>query len=331
MKKHLENTRQSWMSDPTLVHTKSSSSTPQITLSDHNLMMLKADSEHPLITRITNLFAARTRMTPSQHTNMRWFFHYVFHPPALACFLIGFFGLLSVEIQLLALGPLVSASRAKATSAVSDFSNTIANSINQSMYNQSSSYANDINDKVDLIQTTINDGVFGWVNGSTTTINTTINNFYTQVQNLVATVFNGTILETPAQDFLQCFIGTKVDALEDALTFLHNNLNVDMPRVNLDVLILSPQSINEAVAPIASAATGGGSSNNQGILGRAVAAYEKSLRKERFMFSIFMGIWGVVVLMAICGILWRRRTGKQRNLSVRTMKFMQRPKKQNKR
>ena len=304
MKKHLENTRQSWMSDPTLVHARPSPSAPQITLSDHNLMMLKADSEHPLITRFTNLFAARTGMTRSQHINMRWFFHYVFHPPALACFLIGFFGLLSVEIQLLALGPLVSASRAKAASAVSDFSNTIANSINQSMYNQSSSYANDINVKVDLVQSTINDGVFGWVNGTTTTLNTTLNDFYTQVQNLVATVFNGTILETPAQDFLQCFIGNKVDAIENALTFLHNNLNVDIPRVSPDVLVLSPQSINEATTPIAAAAIGGGSSNDQGVLGRLVATYEQSLKKERVMFGIFMGLWAVVVLMAICVILW---------------------------
>ena len=304
MKKNLERTRQAWMLDPTLVYTKSSSSAPQITLSDHNLMMLRLTSEHPLITKYTNLLATRTGMTPSQHINLRWFFHYVFHPPALACFLIGFFGLLSVEIQLLALGPVVSTARATTAGAVSDFSNTIANSINQSMYNQSSFYANDINAKVDTVQTTINNGVFGWVNGTTTTLNTTINDFYTEVQNLVATVFNGTILETPANEFLRCFIGNKVADIEDALTFLHNNLVVNIPRVNDDILVLSPDSVNEATAPIAAAAVGGGSNDGQGILERLVATYEQSLKKERVMFSIFMGLWGVVVFMAICVILW---------------------------
>ena len=304
MKNHLENTRQAWMSDPTLVHIKSSASIPQITLSDHNLMMLRVNSEHPLITKYTNLFAIRTGMTPSQHINMRWFFHYIFHPPALACFLIGFFGLLSVEVQLLALGPLVSASRAKVASAVSDFSKTIANSINQTMYNQSSAYANDINSKVNAVQTTINNGVFGWVNGTTTTLNTTLNDFYTEVQNLVTTVFNGTILEAPALEFLQCFIGNKVDDIEEALTFLHNNLVVNIPLVNSDILVLSPRFVDEATAPIAAAAIGGGASDDQGILGRLVATYEQSLRKERMMFAIFIGLWGVVVLMAICIILW---------------------------
>ncbi|KAF8813867.1 hypothetical protein BYT27DRAFT_7250747 [Phlegmacium glaucopus] len=304
MKRHLEYTRQAWTSDPTLVNTMSSPSAPQITLSDHNLMMLQANSEHPLVTKIVNLFATRTGLSPSQHINMRWFFHYVFHPPALACFLIGFFGLLSVEVQLLALGPLVATSESRAASAVSDFSNIIANSINQTMYNQSSFYANSINSKVDAVQTTINDGVFGWVNGSTTTLNTTINDFYTEVQNLVATVFNGTILETPANDFLQCFIGSKVDAIENALTFLHNNLNINIPRVRPDVLVISSQSVNEATAPIAAAAIGGGANDNQGIVGRLVTTYEQALKKERVMFAIFMGLWGVVVLMAIFVILW---------------------------
>ena len=187
------------------------------------------------------------------------------------------------------------------------------------MYNQSSTYANDINSRVSTVQTTINSGVFGWVNGSTTTLNTTLNDFYTEVQNLVATVFNGTILEAPANEFLQCFIGNKVDDIEDALTFLHNNLVVNMPLVNSDILVLSPESVNEATAPIAAAAIGGGTSDNQGILGRLIATYEQSLKKERIMFAIFMGLWGVVVLMAICVILWHsygkaymHRRGRQR-------------------
>ena len=304
MKKNLRRTRQAWMTDPAVVYTKSSSSAPQVTLSDHNLMMLRATSEHPLIAKYTNICANLIGMTPSQHNNLRWFFHYVFHPPALACFLIGFFGLLSVEIQLLALGPVLSTAQATTAVAVSDFSNTIANSINQSMYNQSSFYANGINAKVNTVQTTINDGVFGWVNGTTTTLNTTINTFYTEVQNLVATVFNGTILEAPANEFLQCFIGNKVADVEDALTFLHNNLVVNIPRVNDDILVLSPDSVNEATAPIAAAAVGGGSNGNEGILGRLVATYETSLKKERVMFSIFMGLWGIVVFMALCVIIW---------------------------
>lgn len=304
MKQHLEYTRQAWLTDPTIYHTKPTQSTPTVTLTDHNLLVLQANGAHPLLTRIANNLSARLRMSPSQHIHLQWFFHYVFHPPALACFLIGFFGLLSVQLQLIAIGPLEAKYQARAASSVSDFSNLIATSINDSMYNQSSFYANDVNGRVDVIQNSINNGLFGWVNGTTSTLNDTLVAFYDDIQNAVSTVFNGTILESPAQEFIKCFIGSKVDALEEALTFLNQNLNVQMPRINQSVLVLSPADVNEATQPIATAAIGDGSDNKQGVIGRLINTYVNSLKKERIMFAIFMGLWGFVVLMALAVIFW---------------------------
>lgn len=157
---------------------------------------------------------------------------------------------------------------------------------------------------MDAIQSTINDGVFGWVNGTTTTLNDTINAFYDDIQNAVNTVFNGSIFESPVNDFIKCFIGSKVDAIEEALTFLHDNLHVDIPRVNETVLILSPDSVNEVSQPIASAAIGGGSGDSDGLIGKLVNSYTASLKKERVMFAIFMALWGVVVLMGLSVIFW---------------------------
>lgn len=305
MMAHLQYTRQAWITDPTVYHTKSTSSTPEVVLSDHNLLVLQADMHHPLITRIINNLSARFHLTTAQHINMRWFFHYIFHPPALACFLIGFFGLLSVELQLLALGPLSAQFSDRVAATTNDFSTTIATALNASMFNQSSAYANDINSRVDVIQSTINDGLFGWVNDTTTTINNTVNAFYTDIQNAVTILFNGTFFEAPAQDFIQCFIGSKVNDIEIALTFLHNNLQVNMPRVNESVLVLSQNSVDEITQPIARAAVGSGNSGSDtGFVGKLIATYEASLKKERTMFAVFMGIWGIVVLMAICILLW---------------------------
>ncbi|KII92838.1 hypothetical protein PLICRDRAFT_102852 [Plicaturopsis crispa FD-325 SS-3] len=304
LKRHLQYTREAWVSDPTMYHSGPAQGTPTVTLSDHNLLMLQASGAHPLLTRIANTLAAKLRLSPSQHTHLQWFFHYIFHAPALACFLIGFFGLLSVQLQLIAIGPLEAKYTKQAAASVSDFSNTIATSMNASMYNQSSAYANDINGRVDTIQQTINEGLFGWVNGTTTTLNSTLNTFYDDIQNSVTKVFNGTILESPVQEFVRCFIGSKVDAFEEALTFLHDNLQINIARVNDSVLVLSPADVDEATRPIATAAIGGGNDDSQGVVGRLIAAYVNSLKKERIMFAIFMGLWGVVVLMALCIIFW---------------------------
>ncbi|KAG6374943.1 hypothetical protein JVT61DRAFT_3696 [Boletus reticuloceps] len=181
---------------------------------------------------------------------------------------------------------------------------SIKNTIQDLMYSQSAAYASTISTKIETVQSSINNGLFGWVNDTTTTLNSTLNNFYTDIQNLVSTVFNRTILEMPAQDFIKCLIGSKVDAIEEALTFLNQNLNVDLPQVNKTILVLSSADVNEITRPVATAAIGGTSSNSQGLVGRLVATYVNSLKKERLMFSIFMGLWGVVVSMGLVIVFW---------------------------
>ncbi|THH33317.1 hypothetical protein EUX98_g878 [Antrodiella citrinella] len=306
LKAHLRYTREAWTSDPSLYY-NGSKTAPIVDLSDHNLLMLQASSQHPLLMRLANTMTAIMRLSPSQYIHLQWFFHYVFHPPALACFLIGFFGLLSVQIQIIAVTPLANHYQLQAAASVNDFSNTIATSINASMYNQSAAYAADVNGRVDLIQSTVNDGLFGWVNGTTTVLNNTINTFYTDLQDAVNSVFNGTVLQSPIDEFIRCFIGSKVDDIESVLTFLNQNLQINIPRVNDSVLVLSPASVNEAVLPIATAAIGGSNStgdNSQGLVGRLVGTYVKSLEAERLVFGIFMGLWIIVVLMALAVIFW---------------------------
>lgn len=301
---HLQFTRQAWLNDPTMNNRVQDGQAPTMQMTDHNLLVLSGNMQHPLLTRIANFLSSLLQLSPSQQTNLQWFFHYVFHPPAFACFLIGFFGLLSVELQLAAIKPLEAKYTAQVNSSVTDFQSTIATSINATMFNQSAAYADQINTLVNTTQTSINDGLFGWVNGTTTTLNDTLVTFYSDVQNAVATVFNGTVLESPVQDFVQCILGSKIDALEDALTFLHDNLLIQIQPVNQSILVLSPTDINEATTPVAQAALGDGSDGSQGVVGKLVARYVASLKTERVMFAVFIGLWLFVVLIAILIIVW---------------------------
>ena len=303
LQRHLEFTRKAWMSDPSVVHIGPANE-PTMTLTNHNLLIFHGDSSHPLLTRLAFKMAALMRLSSSQHINLRWFFHYIFHPPALACFLIGFFGILSVQLQLLAIAPLEAKFHERATAAATDLSGNIFTSLNQTMYNQSASYANSINSHIDDVQSTVNDGLLGWVNGTTSTLNNTVNTFYNDVQDAVSTLFNGTFLEEPAQEFVRCILGSKVIAIEDAITFLHNNLQVNIPRVNESVLVLSPDEVNTATKPIAAAAVGGDDDPDGGLIGRLINTYVQSLKKERIMFAIFLLLWAVVVVMGLAIIFW---------------------------
>ncbi len=300
---HLEFTRKAWMSDPAVIHIRPASE-PTMTLTNHNLLILHADSSHPLLTRLAFKIAALLRLSSSQNINLRWFLHYIFHPPALACFLIGFFGILSVQLQLLAVAPLEAKFHDRATAAAGDLSGNIFTSLNGSMYNQSAFYANSVNSHIDNVQSTVNDGLFGWVNGTTSTLNNTINTFYSDLQGAVSTLFNGTFLEQPAQEFIRCFIGSKVIAIEDAITFLHDNLQINIPRVNESVLVISPDEVNAATQPIADAAVGNNDGPSGGLVGRLINTYVQSLKKERIMFAIFLLLWLVVVIMGLAIIFW---------------------------
>jgi hypothetical protein len=324
LKTHLQRTREAWASDPAVVHIGPSAA-PSVDLSDHNLLMLAASSEHPLITRAANQMSAFFRLSPAKNINLRWFMHYIFHPPALACFMIGFFGLLSVQLQLWALAPLETRFQQQVVSSTSDFSTTVSSAMNVTMYNQSAEYANGVNAQLDTIQETINNGLFGWVNGTTTTLNDTIATFYAEVQNITNLIFGNTPLAQPAQEFIACFIGSKVDAVEHVLTFLNENLQVNVTRVNTTVLVLSPEHVDEAAQPIARAAVGGGDgSSGSGLVGRLINTYAASLRKERVMFAIFLGLWGLVVIMGLAIVFWHsygrdlihRRRARERGVAV---------------
>lgn len=307
LQNHLEYTRQAWNTDPAVYHHSTMiGSPPTIQLTNHNLLTLHGITAHPLLMRIANQITALLRFSPSKQIHLKWFFSFVFHPPALACFLIGFVGLLSVQLQLIALGPIEESYRNKALSSATNFTDTIATAMNNNMLNQSAVFVSQVNSEVGGIQNTINDGVFGWVNSTTSTLNTTLNDFYADVQDLVETIFGGTPLDQPMHDFVSCIIGSKVDALTDALTFMHDNLHVNMPQMNQSALLLSPQDVNDAARPIALAAigSGNGQGDDGGIVGRIVSAYVTSLEKERIMFLIFIGIWGVVVIMALLIIFW---------------------------
>jgi hypothetical protein len=62
---------------------------------------------------------------------------------------------------------------------------------------------------------------FGWVDSTTTNINTTINAFYSELTGAISSTFQNTVFATPALGVVNCLIGTKIEAVSKALTWLH--------------------------------------------------------------------------------------------------------------
>ncbi|KAG8965938.1 plasma membrane fusion protein prm1 [Tulasnella sp. 419] len=322
LKRRLEDIREGWGRDPALLSGPPATpgGTSVLELSDRNLFTLFSSMQHPISTTVAAKIASLLRLSNQKHINLRFFFYYIFSPPALACLLIGVFGVLSVELQLAAVGPIQRHYSAAVSDSINDFTNTIATNINANMLAQSSSYAKSVNSQIEGLQSNVNNGVFGWVNGTVVPLNNTLQAFYEDIQGAVDKVFGGTVLATPAQEFIRCLIGTKVVALENAFTFMQENFQVQVAPVDPNVLVLSDTAVQEATKPISEAAVGGDTEDNTGLVGRLVNRYVEALEKERLMFMIFLFLWGLVVIMAILFIAYNSY-GKSLILKYRKRRY----------
>ena len=305
----LQRARDQWFTDN--IMDQSEKATQRWEPTDENLLIIHAYIEHPLWSRFIYALSGRFNWSRETTNALGWFGAYVFHQAAMFCLLVGVLGILAVQLQLLVARPLQAQYSAQVEAAINDFSKTIASSINTNMAAQSKQYADDLNVRINAAQSTINDDLFGWVNGTTTQLNATLVAFYDDVQDAVNKVFGNTPLSTPAQEFLRCILGTKIASIENALTFLHDNLIIDIPSVRDDALMLSQGSVDEVVKPISTAAVGSGGDNGKdGAISKLVNAYITALEKERFKFVIFLFLWLAVFVVACAVVgwnLWGRR------------------------
>ncbi|KAJ7886403.1 hypothetical protein B0H14DRAFT_2338270, partial [Mycena olivaceomarginata] len=110
-------------------------------------------------------------------------------------------GMIVTQLQIWGLERLHSDYAGKISIAVTTLSDVIYSSLNESITNQSASYATTLNSRMDEIQTTINRSVFGWV--TMTLLNAIIAGAYSDVQNAMNSAFGGTVLDSPIQNFIQ--------------------------------------------------------------------------------------------------------------------------------
>jgi hypothetical protein len=275
------------------------------TATTDRLLAFDALISHPIWSKIVRFLSEKFRLSQEKYDALTWFGLYVFHPAPMACLLIGIFGILSVQLQIAIIGPLQSHYSNQVANDISNLTGIIATKLNDTMWNESGAYAVAMNEKITGVQTSINSNLFGWVNATIVPLNNTLANFYQEVQDTVNTLLGGTAFDAPAQEFVRCILGSKVVDIEKALTFLQQNLQVDLPQVNTSALVLSTANVNEVATPISAAAVGSSDDGQDGgVIGKIITAYISSLEKERIIFFVFLLLWGVVVLIALLIIAW---------------------------
>jgi hypothetical protein len=124
-----------------------------------------------------------------------------------------------------------------------------------------------------------------------------------KIMSVLNITFGGTILDSAIRTFVYCIIGSKIDNIQTALTWIHDNANVELPLLNDDALILPSSASNELAAPLASAAVGSGSEGDGGAIGKIFDAYERELLDQRLIALLFCGLYLLIVIIGLLVLL----------------------------
>ena len=134
--------------------------------------------EHPLVANIAFWVTRRLGLKNKRTTDgLRWYMSWLTHPAALAALTVGIVGLLTTEMQLVALRAVEGHySSQLGTSFDSMLADTIGDA-NATMWQDSIRFANGSNAIILKSQNDLNGGLFQWVIVTTSTMNDTLNEF----------------------------------------------------------------------------------------------------------------------------------------------------------
>ncbi|KAF1917125.1 hypothetical protein BDU57DRAFT_256466 [Ampelomyces quisqualis] len=164
---------------------------------------------------------------------IRWAWAYATSVPMMLLLALGLAGLFSCFCQYLLLKA-IQDKTPELTKQVGDFAEKVVTSLNDA----SMSWSKGVNDAVGSMDETLNEDIFGWVNGTTTAVNNTLNGFVDEMSKTLNTTFGGTPLHDPIKEVLNCLIGLKIAGIQKGLTWVQDNAHISFPGVSNDTLSL---------------------------------------------------------------------------------------------
>ncbi|KAK8844146.1 hypothetical protein IAR55_006940 [Kwoniella newhampshirensis] len=268
--------------------------------------------EHPILEKYSGGIIDRIAPAPRTRTNVRWFLSYLSHPTCLALLFISLLGFLSIQFQLIALNAVKSHAQRNANATVTASADSLVTKLNAAAMTSSQQYADQYNTVIAKYQQRIDQELFGsWVNTTAVTLNSTLVEFYAEVESALNSTFGGTILYGPINTFMYCILGSKITNLEKGLTWISDHAHIDLPTLPSDILLLSNSSMNEIATPIAAAAVGSGSNpgsgsntTDDGIVGTLIDHFESALVVERNFYAIMLGLWLGFFLIGLAVVIW---------------------------
>jgi hypothetical protein len=225
---------------------------------------------------------------------MRWAWAYATSVPMLFLLSLGIAGLFSCLCQYILLRA-IEDKTPELTKQVGDFAEKVVTSLN----NASMSWSQGVNGAVGKLDDTINDDIFGWVNGTTTAVNNTLNGFVDEMGKTLNTTFGGTPLHDPIQDVLNCLIGLKIAGIQKALTWVQDNAHVSFPGVannTFSLGALAAKSDSDSAAELLADPNGKAADEITEAVNHVIEKLMSGIQTEALISTTLILIWLFVAI-----------------------------------
>ncbi|KAJ2744051.1 plasma membrane fusion protein prm1 [Coemansia sp. BCRC 34301] len=191
----------------------------------------------PWFQRATNILTKKYGDT-EKTTAWRWYLDYIWHPPAIACFVIGAMGLVSIFVQISAIEGLREVYIPKFAIEFNKFQDQfLGDALLGGVRNDSIALAASINGDITSSEASLDRTLFAPIDDGTTSLNNTLNDFVGTYIGGIRSVFGGTPLEYPIEGLVNCTLTKNIQSIQKVLTFVNEYAGgITFPRVNDTVL-----------------------------------------------------------------------------------------------
>lgn len=200
-----------------------------------------------------------------------WMASYTFSEISRNVFFFGMMGVVSVAAQYI----LLNSVQSSMSNHIKSF-DTISNSTYMSA---PTIYLRDMNTYIDDTQNKLNQELFSGIKEVSVTLNSTIVEFLDKLNETLSDIFGNTPLGGPINTVVYCTIGRKLEKIEKGLTWMNDNLNINIPSISREIedglshiTFLQPQSILTKANKI-------------------IDLYRKSILLELYISLGLLGVW----------------------------------------
>jgi len=228
---------------------------------------------------------------------VRWAVAYATSTPALFLLSLGIAGLFSCLCQYILLKA-IETKVPELTNQVADFADKVIKSLNTA----SQSWSGGVNKAIAATDDTINNDVLGWVNTTTTAVNSTLNTFVDKMSDQLNKTFGGTVLYDPIKDVLNCLVTLKVQGVQKGLTWVQDHAHVDFPTVSNDTFslgTLAKLSNSSSAAELLSDPTSTTRDEITEAVQHLVDKLMSGIRTEAIISTVIILLWVVMVLIGV--------------------------------